>query len=128
MLFIAAMIWGSLSAQFLVQTITCFIIGIVCVSGLMFSQVSRVLNAIGTLVAIVQTLVFLGLFLGGDWIVSSYIDYESWNANSIASSLAFLATLVYCGAQVPGKILLARLCVWSHTSRRLQTFTRVASE
>jgi hypothetical protein len=112
LLFIAAVIWASLSAQFLVQIIVCCINAVICVSALMFSEVSKALNAIGSLVAVAQTLLFFGLFLGGNWIASDYVDYGSWNAASIASVIAFLATLVYCGVQVPGKILLARMCAW----------------
>jgi hypothetical protein len=106
LLFIAAVIWGSLSAQFLVQTLLCLINGAISLSALIFSKVSKLLNATGSLVNVAMALLFLALFLGGNWIASDYIDYESWNTNSIASVVASLATLVYCGVQVPVKILL----------------------
>jgi hypothetical protein len=110
--FIAAVLWGSLSAQFLVQAVLSLITGFVYLSGLMFSRVSKSLNAIGTVVGFVQAAVFAALFLGGNWFASDYIDYGSWSTDSIASVVAFLLTIIYCAVQVPGKILLARLCAW----------------
>ncbi|MGB7034088.1 MAG: hypothetical protein WBD71_01065 [Xanthobacteraceae bacterium] len=112
MWFIAAVVWGSLSAQFLVQVVSSLITGFVYLSGLLFSRVSKSITAIGTLVGFIQAVVFAALFFGGNWFASSYIDYGSWNADSIASVVAFLLTIIYCALQVPGKILVARLCAW----------------
>jgi len=112
MLFVAAVICASLSAQFLVQTISSFITGIIYLSALIFSRVSKSLNAIFTLTSMGMAVLFLVLFLGGNWFASNYIDYGSWNVNSIASVVAFLMTLAYCSLQVPGKILVARMSAW----------------
>jgi hypothetical protein len=111
-IFIAAVIWGLLAAQFMVQAITSFVLAFVYLSGLMFSRVSKSLNATGILVSLVQAIVFLVLFFGGNGVTSKFIDYDSWNANSIASTVAVLLSLIYCGVQVPGKFLLARLSAW----------------
>jgi hypothetical protein len=112
MRFIAAVIWGSLSAQFLVQVVTSLIISGVYLSGLLFSRVAKSFTAGGTVVSFIQAIVFAALFFGGNWLASDYIDYATWNADSIASLIAFLLTIVYCAVQVPGKILLARLSAW----------------
>jgi hypothetical protein len=112
MLFIAALIWGSLSAQFLVQIVTSLIIVCVYLSGLLFSRVGKSLNAMGAFVGFLQAVIFSALFFGGAWFAIDYIDYTTWNADSIASVVAFLLTISYCVLQVPGKILLARLCAW----------------
>jgi hypothetical protein len=112
MWFIAALIWGSLSGQFLVQAVTSLLIAFVCFSGLVFSQVSKSRTAIGTAVSFVQAIVFAALFFGGNWFASEYIEYATWNANSIASAVTFSLTIIYCAVQVPGKILLARLSTW----------------
>lgn len=112
MRFLVAVVWGSLSAQFLVQVVACLIISVVYLSGLLFSRVPKVLNAGGTAVSFVQAIIFAALFVGGNWLASDYIDYGSWNTDSIAGVVAFLFTIVYCGVQVPGKVLLARLCAW----------------
>jgi hypothetical protein len=112
LLFLVALVWGSLSAQFFVQATTSLILSLICFSGLVFSRVSKALNAAGTFVSLIQALVFAGLFLGGNWIASNYIDYETWNVNCIAGLVAFLGTIVYCAAQVPGKVLLTRMTAW----------------
>ena len=112
MRFIAAVVWGSLSAQFLVQVVTSLIIGFVFLSGLMFSRVRKSLTAQGAAAGFIQAIVFAALLVGGTWFVSDYVDYGRWNTNSISSAVAFLLTIIYCAVQVPGKILVARLCAW----------------
>jgi hypothetical protein len=112
-LFIGAIIWGSLSAQFLVQAITSLIIASICLAALALSEVPRDMNGAGAVASLVQAILFAALFIGGNWLTSNYIDYASWNAASIASLVAFIGTLVYVVPQVPGKILLARLSAWT---------------
>jgi hypothetical protein len=112
LIFVWAIIWGSLSAQFLMQTVTSFIIAIIYLSGLAFSKVVKSRNATGFAVSVVQVLLYGALFYGGNWLSSFYIDYGSWNATSIASLLSFFAMIVYGALQVPGKLLLARMAAW----------------
>jgi hypothetical protein len=108
-LFIGAIIWGSLSAQFLVQAITSAIIASIFLAALVFSEVPRNMNVAGAVVSLAQAILFAALFIGGNWLASDYIDYASWNAASIASFVTFVGTLAYVSPQVLGKILLARL-------------------
>lgn len=111
--FIAGVIWGSLSAQFLVQVVTSLIVEFVYLAGVALSKVSRAMNSTGALVSVGQTLLFGVLCFGGNWITREYvIDYNTWNEGSIASLLAFLGTIIYCARQVPGKIVLAKMCAW----------------
>ena len=113
-IFLVAVIWGSLSGQFVVQVVTSFVIAIIYLAGIPFSKVSRGMNFTGALVSVGQTIFFTVLFFGGNWITSEYIiDYNTWNAASITSLLSFSATLIYCFWQVPGKILLARMCAFA---------------
>lgn len=109
LIFIAGFIWGSLSAQFLVQTITSLIIALVYLAALASTKVPRAMNAAGCGVSLLQAIIFAALFLGGTWLAGFYIDFASINAPSIASLVSFLATLLYTARQVPGKILLAKL-------------------
>jgi len=39
-------------------------------------------------------------------------SYDTWNTASTASVVSFLATIIYVSRQVPGKILLAKMCAW----------------
>ncbi len=129
-IFVLGIIWGSLSAQFLVQAVTAFIIALLFLTGIAYSKVSRVTNVVGVLAALVQSIIFGAIFVGGNWIASEYVSYESWNANSIASLVSFLVTIIYVAPQVPGKILLARMCAWvpffSEASMRVPRNERVA--
>ena len=69
------------------------------------------MNVAGTLAGTGQLIIFGALFVGGNWLTSKYIiDYGTWNANSITAMLAFLASTIYCVRQVPGKILLTKMC------------------
>jgi hypothetical protein len=58
------------------------------------------------------------------------IDYATWNATATASLFAFLGTIIYCARQVPGKILLAKMCAWvpsfREASMRVPAAQRVA--
>jgi hypothetical protein len=108
-IFIAGLIWGSLSAQFLVQTITSLIIALVYLAALASAKVPRAMNVAGCGVSLLQAIIFAALFLGGNWLAGFYIDFASMNAPSIASLVSFLATLLYTARQMPGKILLAKL-------------------
>src|ERR1700730_11475985 len=94
--FIIAVIWGSLSSQFLVQVVSSLVIGFVYLVGAVLSTVSRAMNFTGALISIGQTLLFGVLLFGGNWIISEYvIDYDTWSAGTIASLLAFLGTSIY---------------------------------
>jgi hypothetical protein len=111
LIFAGAALWGSLSAQFLVQVITCLDVAVVYLTGIIFGKVSRGMNCTGALVSFVQSIMFGILFLGGNWLTSKYIiDYGTWNAASIASVFAFVGTIIYVAPQVPGKIVLAKMC------------------
>jgi hypothetical protein len=112
LIFILAMIWGSLSAQFLMQTVTSLILAAIYLTGVAFSKVSRTVNGAGTLATLAQVIIFGGLFLTGNWFASHYVDYSSFNTASVASALSFVATIIYVAPRVPGKILLARMRAW----------------
>lgn len=112
LLLIGAIVWGSLSAQFLVQAIVSSIATAIALSGLLFSRVSKTLNFGAALASFGRTLLFGLLFIGGNWCASHYIDLRSWDAITIASVLSFIGTVVYCVPQIPGKVLLAKMCAW----------------
>jgi hypothetical protein len=112
--FIAGLIWGSVSAQFLVQTVTSLLNALVYLAGLASAKVPRAWNAMASGVALLQAIIFAALFFGGNWLASAYIDFASMNATSIASIVSFLLTLLYTARQVPGKILVARLSSQDH--------------
>jgi hypothetical protein len=112
LIFIWSIVWGALSAQFLVQAVASLIIALIFLAGLAFSKVAKSLNTIGFVTSAAQVLLFGALFQGGNWLSSYVIDYESWNATSIAGLLSFLVTVVYCISQVRGKLLLARMSAW----------------
>ena len=112
LIFVGAVIWGSLSAQFLVQAMLSFAIALICLAGIVFSKVSKTQNIIGALTSLVQSIIFGILFLGGNYLSSDYINYETWGAASIVSVISFLLTIVYCSSQIHGRIRLARLCSW----------------
>jgi hypothetical protein len=114
LIFIAGLIWGSLSAQFLVQTITSLIIASVYLAALASAKVPRTWNAAACGVSLLQAIIFAALFFGGNWLASLYIDFVNMNATSIASLVTFLVTLLYTARQVPGKILVARLSSQDH--------------
>jgi hypothetical protein len=109
LVFITGFVWGSLSAQFLVQILTSLIISFVYLAGLTSNKVPRTMNAAGCGVSLLQAMVFAALFVAGSWLASSYVDFISWNAASIASLVSFLTTLLITARQVPGKVLLAKL-------------------
>jgi hypothetical protein len=114
-MFIVSVIWGALSAQFLLQSLVSLIIGGIYLVALPFSPVSKILNLTGGLIGLGQFVMFAALFGGGNWITSSFIgNHETWNANSIAKDVAFLASLIAMAPQVPGKLLLARRCAWNY--------------
>ena len=110
--FVSAVIWGALSAQFLVQAIVSLCIALLFLSGVAFSKVSKVMNFAGSLTSLFQSIIFGVLFVGGNYFSSGYIRYDSWNAASIATVVSFLATIIYVSQQIPGKILLAKMCAW----------------
>jgi len=112
LIFVWSIVWGALSAQFLVQTVTSLIIAAIFLAGLAFSKVAKSRNATGFGASAAQVLVFGALFQGGNWLSSYVIDYSSWNATSVAGLLSFLATIAYCVSQVPSKLLLARMSAW----------------
>ena len=129
--FIVGVIWGSLSAQFLVQVVTSFVVTLVYLGAIMSAKVSRVTNSAGALTSFVQSIMFGIFFLGGNWLTSEYvIDYATWNAASIASLSAFVVTIIYVAPQVPGKIVLAKMCAllpnFMEASMRVPAAQRVA--
>ena len=111
-LFVAALVWGSLSAKFLMQTLVSLISAAISLTAIVFSEVSKVVNVTGTLIGLFQATLCGALLLGGSWIVSNYVQYDSWNAASIASLVAFLGTVIFVCPQIPGKLLLVKMCAW----------------
>jgi hypothetical protein len=75
--------------------------------------VDKRVNAMGFAVTAVMGIGFGVLFVGGNWIASSFIDYDSWNVASILSMIAFMGTIAYCSFQIPGKVILTNECAWS---------------
>jgi hypothetical protein len=112
LIFIGAVIWGSLSAQFLMQAIVSLIVSLICLAAVAFSRVSKLNNATGALTSFLQSIIFGALFVVVNWFTSGYIRYDGWSATSIAGGISFLATIICVSPQVPGKILLARMCAW----------------
>lgn len=110
---IAGIVWGALSAQFLMQTITSLIVASIFLAGLAFSKVPKGMNVAGSIAALAQAAIFAVLFFGGNWFASVYIDFASWNAASIASFVAFVGASIYCALQIPDRVLLARLSAWA---------------
>ena len=128
LIFILAMIWGSLSAQFLMQTVTSLILASVYLTGIAFSKVSRTVNCAGTLAMLAQVIVFGALFLGGNWFAGHYVGYSSFNTMSVASALSFVATIIYVVPRVPDKVLLGRMRAWVPSLAKLQcTFRRMSA-
>jgi hypothetical protein len=131
LIFVVAVIWGSLSAQFLVQVITSFVLASVYLTAIIFAKVSRGTNSARALASFLQSISFGIVFVGGNWITSEYvIDYATWSAASIASLFAFVATIIYVSPQVPGKIVLAKMCAWvpdfMEASMRVPAAERIA--
>jgi hypothetical protein len=88
-----------------------FIVAAISLTAIAISKVPRSMNVAGTLTGTGQLIIFGVLFVGGNWLSSKYIiDYGTWNSNSIAAMLSFLASTIYCIRQVPGKILLTKMC------------------
>lgn len=112
LIFVIAVMWGSLSGQFLVQTMTFVILTGVYLSGIIFSRVSKGINFAGVIVGVSQSMMFGTLVVGGNWAAGYIVDYSTWNAASIASLAAFVLTIIYVLPQVPGKILLGKMCAW----------------
>lgn len=109
---IAAIIWGAVSAQFLVQIISSFVTATIFLYGLFFSRVNRRITGPGFVAAIAQVVLFGVLFVGGFWLIVSFTQaqFSQWNMNWIAGLVAFLISFTYCIIQVPAKIYVARSC------------------
>jgi hypothetical protein len=112
LIFVGAIVWGALSAQFLVQALLSFGLASMHLVALAFSKVARSWNSAGAAAMFAQAILCAALFIGGNWVSADYIDYDSLNAACVASVASFLVTLVYVCRQVPGKILLARFSAW----------------
>jgi len=110
--FVAAIVWGSLAAQLLVQTFTSFCLSVIFLSGFLFSSVSKSRNAQACLIMVAQFFAFDALFLAGNWLANKYIDYDASNAILIALLVSFFLMIVYGVVRVPGKLLLAKLSAW----------------
>jgi hypothetical protein len=108
--FIISIVWGSLAAPFLVQTITSFTSACIYLYGLLFSRVKKRINVIFFGKALTQAALFAVLFVGGFWLVGLFIEHPVPVANWIAGFVAFTVTFAYCAIQVPDKIRAARMC------------------
>jgi len=62
-IFVVAVVWGSLSAKFLVQTGVSFIIALLYLTAILFSKVSKVMNMTVALMAFLQSIMFGRSFL-----------------------------------------------------------------
>ena len=129
--FIVAVIWGSLSAQFLVQVVTSVAVTLVYLAAIISRKVSRNMNFAGALTGFFQSIMYAIFCGGGNWLTSEYvIDYATWNAASIASLFAFVGTIIYVAPQVPGRIVLAKMCGFvpnfMEASMRVPAVQRVA--
>jgi hypothetical protein len=55
------------------------------------------MNLAGILSGTMQLIIFGILLVGGNWLAGKYIiDYDTWNANSLAAMLFFMASMIYC--------------------------------
>jgi hypothetical protein len=106
---IISVVWGSLAAQFLVQTISSFTSACIYMYGLLFSRVKKRLNASFFGTALAQAVLFAVLFVGGFWLVGLFIEHPIPTANWIAGFVAFIVTFAYCAIQVPDKTRAARM-------------------
>jgi hypothetical protein len=102
LLFIGSIVWGSLAALFLVQTISSLISAGIHLYSLSFSRVKNELNTIFFATALTQAVLFAALLVGGFWLIGWYV--ELWNANWTAGSVAFVLTFIYCAIQVPNNV------------------------
>jgi hypothetical protein len=110
---VVAVVWGSVSGQFLVQVVTSLVIAFIYLAAAVFSKLSKVMNLTGALTCVMQSLMYGSLFVGGNWLANKYIvSFDKWNAASIAALFSFVVTIIYVFPQVPGKIGLARMCAW----------------
>lgn len=120
--FIAAAIWGSLSALFLVHALTSLIVALIFLGGLSFSNVSRSSNAAGVGTALAKAIIFATVFVVGSWTIGDQLDLTSWNINSVASLVSFLATTVYIARHIPGQVYLAKMAAWHPTFSEAATY------
>jgi hypothetical protein len=117
LIFITGLIWGSLAAQFFVQTLLSLAIACLHVAGFVFSSIPKSNNATGAGVALFQTILFGTLFVGGNFLTNGFIDYDTWNAMSIGSLITFLLTVAYVAPQARDKLMLARMSSWDDDAR-----------
>jgi hypothetical protein len=110
--YICAIVWGGFAAQFLVQSITSFLDGLIALAGLVGSRVDKVLNATGVGVGFGLAILFAALVYLGSWISVRFIDYNTWNGRLITLAVVFSLSLIYCLIQVPGKLILAWVTAW----------------
>jgi uncharacterized protein YebE (UPF0316 family) len=110
--YICAILWGGFAAQFLVQSVTSFLNGLIALSGLIGSKVDRVMNATGVVVGFGMGIVFAALLYAGHALFRRYVGYITWDGRSIALAVAFGFSLIYCVVQIPGKLILAWVTAW----------------
>jgi hypothetical protein len=108
--FVISVVWGSLSAQFLVETISFFTTACIYLYGLLFSRVKKRLNAFFFGTALTQAALFAVLFVGGFWLVGRFVEHPVPTENWIAGFITFIVTFAYYATQVPDKIREARMC------------------
>jgi hypothetical protein len=112
--FPVAIFWGSLSARLAVRCVTALIIALVCLVALGLSNVSTRTNFAGMIAGAGRLFLFGILLVGGYWVTSKYIiDYYTWNPDSIAATLFFIASTIYDIRQLPGKVLLTKMCAFA---------------
>jgi hypothetical protein len=100
--FIASIVWEMLSAQFSLQAIVSLITGTISFVALPFSQLGKVFNLAGFWWGLGNACCFV-LFGGGNRMASHFIDYETWNAASIAEAVTFFISFIAMLPQIPGK-------------------------
>jgi hypothetical protein len=107
---IISVVWGSLAAHFLVQTISSFASACIYMYGLLFSRAKKRLNASFFGTALTQAVLFAVLFVSGFWLVGLFVEHPVPVANWIAGFVAFIVTFAYYAVQVPDRIRAARMC------------------
>jgi hypothetical protein len=121
LIFALAVVWGSLSGQFLAQAVTSLVAAVVyIIAAITGSPVCKVRNLTGTLISFSHAIVYSMLLICGYKTVGAYVT-DIWSAASVGFLISFLATIVLVAPRVPGKILLARMCA------RVPNFVQEAS-
>ncbi len=125
MTYVIAILCGLLGVQFLAQAATSFSIMLICLAGIAFSKVDRAYNVAGVAASLAQAVVFAGLLYGVYWAAARWLDLSAWHGATIALAVAAGFSLLFCIAQVPGKLLLTKRTAWDVGFYEVMTGTPV---